>query len=141
MDESALNAATQAIEAAAAVRAELRRRKPPDRDRRLSDQLFALAEAREPLRRHLLRAPKATARYYAPEVRAVSEQITAERRRLQRMLYGKPGRAGELRGPLKPVRATDGGKDWYVNPRKKPIPASHLRGTVDQAEGALVGIE
>lgn len=123
MDKEALEAAHEALATAAVVRADLCRRKTPDRERRLHAQLLALSEAREPLRRHLLRAPKATARFFAPDVRAVSREITAERRRLQRMLYGKSGRAG-----------------WERPARKKPVPAAHLSGTVNQAEGDLDGI-
>ena len=119
MDDSDLEAAQRAIDAAAEVRASLRRQKRSLEDEgRLVEQLWALDSAREPLRRHLLHAPKATAQFFAPEVRAVSAKISKERRRVERMLYGKPGREG-----------------WERGPRKKLLPVSHLSGTVRQAKG------
>ncbi len=129
--ENELRNAKAALDKSASTRSDLARRKPADRDKRLTEELLALSVAREPLRRHLLRAPKATARFFAPEVRAVSSEITRERRRLKRMLYGKPGKEGWLRGPPKP------GGGYYVKPRKKPVPLSHLGGTVGQAKGEL----
>jgi len=124
--DHAIAAAGDAVEASSRLRVELRRKFPPDRDRRLHAQMNALSRVREPLRRHLLHAPK-WGMFYAPEVRAASNAITRERRRLDRMLNGKPGRAGwQSRATPPTVRVAE--------LRRK---LDQLRGTVNQAEGKL----
>jgi hypothetical protein len=117
--DSDVEAVSKALAASAAERAALRRCNPPDRENRLRGQLRALSVARAPLTRELLRAPKATARFYAPDVRALAQEIAAERKRVEKMLYAKPRSASRHR-----------------KRRKRPNP-NQLLGTSREAKGHL----
>jgi hypothetical protein len=111
-----------AIAASAAERAALARSYPADREARLRARLDALTAARAPLARQLRHAPKATARFYAPEVRALSAEVGAERKRIEKMLYT------QSRPKPKPLKR-----------RPRPISSNILLGTVRQAKGELAG--
>ena len=82
--------AREAIERAAEIRAGLRRRFPADRDEQLRAALDELGEAERPLRAHVDGLPK-VGRDPSDPARLASRDVSAERRRVRKMLRRESG--------------------------------------------------
>jgi hypothetical protein len=103
---------------AAAERAALRRSAAADRDDRLTSCLDGLAEAMAPIRARLLHAPSLHRGAFEPELRALSDELKTERRRVYEMLHRRHGGTARRPRPASAVRLLH-----------------HFDGTIKQAKG------
>jgi hypothetical protein len=115
--------AREAVARAAATREALRGRFSDDRDERLQAALDDLSAAMAPLRARLLRAPSVGRADFLPDVRRVSAQVQAERRRVYRMLKQVPGGPSKPSAPPVMSWASFRGKVFAAETKAKEIEA------------------